>query len=774
MFSAEPKSDIQTKNNDQDDNWYAIANTNGELDRESFQIFFKKFTSWLLRYSDIINTTSNSILALSAVSFKCDGENKRDFEREILVNHIKLKIEEILSPEFANAIFHILADGSGTISKDKVTAFLCLIPFDCNNQSGLDLRCVANAFFRVLDVKSNDTIEFHDLECFLFDHIRMIFAVLVITTDAFLPFFIDIFTVKQTTKNLFSHASAQASKDVPISHLFWRGPCEDSCLTFLDAFICEFLRIIGVDDKSVWSIISSGVDAMSTAVPKDKAIDLLTAHILTETAREDGLLRLIRRVLLWCWPPLPKDIQMLLETEFGKGMEAVLLGSATSCLKRGARHCVKTFFDCIDCIDCNNEDLISEAGVSALFRLFRPPSADSQEGGDCLLAEEDGITLIDRIGLLCQNVLRLLMSGGRRALLAAVPVVVDTLVRAKQLLLDEDGDEAAFTRDDMCRAIDCYEGYHRLVEQKIECFHSRYTVGDRLGAGSFAVVSKVTDIVTGALYAVKMTQRAGLSAVDEEAVRSERILLTKMRHKHVISFIDFFEETDRFYMVLEYLPGGELFDRITKREAYSESDARQAGKIFLSAVSYIHSKDVVHRDLKPENLLMTSDSDEADLKIADFGFAKEATGLTLRTQGGSPGYISPEVIDGRPYGKPTDMWAAGIILFHMLGGYLPFDAKSQLKLFAKITRGVFQFDPAYWGNVSNEAKDLISRLLTIDQNQRLTAEQALQHPWFDATRESLDQRDLGKNLETMKTFIKNARFRAAVKAVLTANKFRRF
>lgn len=203
-----------------------------------------------------------------------------------------------------------------------------------------------------------------------------------------------------------------------------------------------------------------------------------------------------------------------------------------------------------------------------------------------------------------------------------------------------------------------------------------------------------------------------------------------LHHPNIVQLYDFFSEPDRLCLVLELLDGGELFDRIVKRKAYNESVARDAIRNVLTGLKYMHDLDVAHRDLKPENLLLARKDDDSDLKIADFGFAR-CDASAMVTQCGTPNYVAPEVLIGgsTAYTKAVDMWSMGIIIFIILGGYPPFQHKNQAKLFQRIKKGHFEFHEKYWSHISPEAKDLICKLLELNTMKRLTATQALEHPW---------------------------------------------
>ncbi|KAH0500825.1 Calcium/calmodulin-dependent protein kinase type II subunit delta [Microtus ochrogaster] len=178
--------------------------------------------------------------------------------------------------------------------------------------------------------------------------------------------------------------------------------------------------------------------------------------------------------------------------------------------------------------------------------------------------------------------------------------------------------------------------------------------------------------------------------------------------------------------------GGELFEDIVAREYYSEADASHCIQQILEAVLHCHQMGVVHRDLKPENLLLASKSKGAAVKLADFGLAIEVQGDQQAWFGfaGTPGYLSPEVLRKDPYGKPVDMWACGVILYILLVGYPPFWDEDQHRLYQQIKAGAYDFPSPEWDTVTPEAKDLINKMLTINPAKRITASEALKHPWI--------------------------------------------
>lgn len=304
-------------------------------------------------------------------------------------------------------------------------------------------------------------------------------------------------------------------------------------------------------------------------------------------------------------------------------------------------------------------------------------------------------------------------------------------------------------------------------------FESHYVKGQVLGEGAYSQAVICTNKFDPTKkHACKITRKAGLQSADDIAsIVGEIEILKKLNHPSIVGFIDNFEDADCYYVILELMQGGELFDRIVQKTQYNEGEARDIFIVIMRGLKFLHDNNIVHRDLKPENLLMLNDRDDTAVKIADFGFAKIANGLNLTTQCGSPGYVAPEILMRMKYGKPVDMWAMGVITYILLAGYAPFnDEGNQQKLFEKIKKAQYDFDPEYWGHITREAKDLIRGMLTLDPARRLTVDQALTHPWVGITAEQLRRINLDANLKELKKFNANRKFKAAAKAVIAINK----
>ncbi|CAB9518958.1 MAP kinase-activated protein kinase 2 (Fragment) [Seminavis robusta] len=303
-------------------------------------------------------------------------------------------------------------------------------------------------------------------------------------------------------------------------------------------------------------------------------------------------------------------------------------------------------------------------------------------------------------------------------------------------------------------------------------FNELYKIGKELGSGAFSVVKEGSHKQSGESFAIKIVTKAKLTQEDEQALKDEIDVLSELKHSNIIRLYDVFEEKEFYYLITEKMLGGELFDRIVQKSYYNEKEARDTCKILFQAMAYCHKHQVAHRDLKPENLLLTSQDNDSDIKIADFGFAKKCTTPnSLKTQCGTPGYVAPEILEGQQYDTQADMWSLGVIVYILLGGYPPFIEQNQRDLFRKIRKGDYEFHDEYWGQVSEDAKTMISSLLTVNPSKRLSADGSLKNTWMIQDDAALAGKDLGANLEKFKAFNAKRKFKAAVKTVIATNKF---
>ncbi|XP_077867866.1 phosphorylase b kinase gamma catalytic chain, skeletal muscle/heart isoform-like [Saccoglossus kowalevskii] len=272
-------------------------------------------------------------------------------------------------------------------------------------------------------------------------------------------------------------------------------------------------------------------------------------------------------------------------------------------------------------------------------------------------------------------------------------------------------------------------------------FYAKYEPKEVLGRGISSVVRRCIHKDTGYEYAVKIIDICNERGSDEEvealdeATRNEVKILQKVAgHPNIIGFVDFYESPAFLFLIFELCKQGELFDYLTSVVTLSEKKTRQIMKQVLEAVEYFHDMNIVHRDLKPENILL---DEYMDVKITDFGFSVQLEpGELLTDLCGTPGYLSPETlrcnmnmgVDG--YSKEVDLWACGVIMYTLLVGSPPFWHRRQMVMLRAIMDGRYQFGSPEWDDISDLAKDLISKLLVVNPKTRLTANQALQHPYF--------------------------------------------
>ena len=265
-------------------------------------------------------------------------------------------------------------------------------------------------------------------------------------------------------------------------------------------------------------------------------------------------------------------------------------------------------------------------------------------------------------------------------------------------------------------------------------FGELYDCQSKLGNGAFSTVNKCVEKATGKAFAVKMIDKSLIN--NSESVRTEARILMKLRHPNIITMYTMFEDDQYVYLVLELMEGGELYDRIAAKHdrGYKESQAKQLVKNIVGAVEYLHNSHVIHRDLKPDNLLLASPNDEInDVKISDFGLSKICSGGTLvRTSCGTRNYIAPEIILNELHGYTysVDMWSIGVITYVLLCGFCPFYSENDAELYRLIRQGRYTFPSPYWDNVSDLAKDFVRRLLVVKPDARMTASEALKHPWI--------------------------------------------
>ncbi|XP_063052619.1 calcium/calmodulin-dependent protein kinase 1Db isoform X1 [Engraulis encrasicolus] len=266
-------------------------------------------------------------------------------------------------------------------------------------------------------------------------------------------------------------------------------------------------------------------------------------------------------------------------------------------------------------------------------------------------------------------------------------------------------------------------------KKQVDDIHTIFEFKETLGTGAFSEVVLAKERATGDRYAVKCIPKKALRG-KESSIENEIAVLRKIKHENIVALEDIYESSHHLYLIMQLVSGGELFDRIVERGFYTEQDASTLIKQVLDAVNYLHDMGIVHRDLKPENLLYFSDDDESKIMISDFGLSKIESSDVMSTACGTPGYVAPEVLAQKPYGKAVDCWSIGVIAYILLCGYPPFYDENDSKLFEQILKAEYEFDAPYWDDISDSAKDFIGNLMQKDPEKRFTCEEALVHPWI--------------------------------------------
>ncbi|XP_070545079.1 calcium/calmodulin-dependent protein kinase type II delta chain-like isoform X4 [Ptychodera flava] len=303
-------------------------------------------------------------------------------------------------------------------------------------------------------------------------------------------------------------------------------------------------------------------------------------------------------------------------------------------------------------------------------------------------------------------------------------------------------------------------------------FSDEYELKEELGKGAFSIVKRCVRKSTGQEFAAKIINTKKLSARDFQKLEREARICRLLKHPNIVRLHDSIAEEGFHYLVFDLVTGGELFEDIVAREYYSESDASHCIQQILESVEHCHRHGVVHRDLKPENLLLASKAKGAAVKLADFGLAIEVQGDQQAWFGfaGTPGYLSPEVLRKDPYGKPVDIWACGVILYILLVGYPPFWDEDQHRLYAQIKAGAYDYPSPEWDTVTPEAKNLINSMLQVIPSKRITAAEALQHPWIQNRERVASNLHRQETVDCLKKFNARRKLKGAILTTMLATR----
>jgi calcium-dependent protein kinase len=314
-------------------------------------------------------------------------------------------------------------------------------------------------------------------------------------------------------------------------------------------------------------------------------------------------------------------------------------------------------------------------------------------------------------------------------------------------------------------------GKETLIKISTDSLNNNYIIVGELGSGSYGTVKKVKHKKLGEYRAMKIINKKS------ESSQNEVDILRKISHPNIVNIFEIYEDSKKYYIMMEICEGGELFEAISQQGSFSEGDCANIMKSLLSAVNYLHGKNIVHRDLKPENIMLTKNlqkmkNKKYEIKLIDFGTAKQfEPHQKLNKFIGTSYYIAPEVLKEN-YNEKCDIWSCGVILYILLCGYPPFNGNSNVDIYHNIQNNPPYFNGEEWKDITKEAIDLIKCMLNKIPNKRFSAEQCLNHKWFKLLN-SKDKNDeksvekLGKKLQLkvinkMADFVKENRLKQAV------------
>ncbi|CAJ1050604.1 caM kinase-like vesicle-associated protein [Xyrichtys novacula] len=305
----------------------------------------------------------------------------------------------------------------------------------------------------------------------------------------------------------------------------------------------------------------------------------------------------------------------------------------------------------------------------------------------------------------------------------------------------------------------------------------KYDLGQIVKSEEFCEIFRAKDRNTLKMYTCKKFHKKDGRKV-RKAAKNEIMILKMLKHHNILQLVDAFETKKEYFLFLELATGREVFDWILDQGYYSERDTSNVMRQVLEAVAYLHSLKIVHRNLKLENLVYFNRLKHSKIVISDFQLAKLENGL-IKDPCGTPEYLAPEMVGRQRYGRPVDCWAIGVIMYILLSGNPPFyddsdeeDPDNRDKnLFLKILSGDYEFDSPYWDDISESAKNLVASLMEVDQDQRLTAQEAIAHEWISGNAASDKNIKDGVCAQIEKNFAK-AKWKKAVRVTTLMKRLR--
>lgn len=281
-----------------------------------------------------------------------------------------------------------------------------------------------------------------------------------------------------------------------------------------------------------------------------------------------------------------------------------------------------------------------------------------------------------------------------------------------------------------------------MANLELRKFGQDFEMKDFIGQGTFAKVFKCMERKTGECFAVKEFQTEGAN-FDREVVKNEVEIWRTLQHRNIVSLYKrYYENGGHIWVVLEFVNGKTILDEVVNKTVFTEEETRGIMEQLIESLKYLHRKRIVHRDIKADNILLEKREGKPVVKLTDFGLARrlpvDCDVIKCRAEG-TPLYLAPETILADPIGPAVDIWACGVILFLLLVGYPPFWHNDDRKLMLLIVEGCYSMPARYWDRVSDDAKDLVKRLLVVYPHKRVTAFKALNHPWISDFEENEDK-----------------------------------
>jgi calcium-dependent protein kinase len=309
----------------------------------------------------------------------------------------------------------------------------------------------------------------------------------------------------------------------------------------------------------------------------------------------------------------------------------------------------------------------------------------------------------------------------------------------------------------------------KLIKEKNEKIEEDYMIIEKIGSGAYGNIFKVEHVKSGFIRAMKIVKKENLNTNKDDIPNfmNEIKILMDIDHPNVMKIFEYYSDDLNYYIITEFISGGDLYEFIIKTKKFTERQAALIIYQILSSLNYMHSKNIIHRDIKPENILIT---DDINIKIIDFGMSVRFEDKKLKDLVGTSYYMAPEVIR-REYGPKCDIWSCGIILHILLVGYPPFHGKNYMEIFEKILQGKLnnQIENSEWKRITPLAKDILSKMLTYDPEHRLSAEEGIRHPWIvgsHAREEDLNEEIALDALGNIRNFSAREKLRVATMAYI--------